>query len=349
MRTMAWRPTDYLIEGILDNSVQGKVTGWMKFAGLNENVVFNLEGNFHRDIRGAKVRLRGEGEIANAQQATAYMQDFSFLQKGKVGDITGGFEPADYVQDSVYIEWYSADNGRCVIELEQDQIELLTQPIPAMESDPNDRKQQAENMAEFLCGMAEAVGIPTETAVATGNTVAVERAKKVLANDKLRGMKLLPKEIREVLGDVHHARVLVHDDHAAGAHHRTGFRQAVEIDGQVGQRRGDAATGRASGLNGLQGLVVLHSPADVFNNLPQSDAHGDFHQPGVLALTDHREDLGPLAALAPDGGVFLRPHLHDDRHVGPRLDVVQSGRTFPKAAFDGVDVLGTRLTHLSLQ
>jgi len=86
-----------------------------------------------------------------------------------------------------------------VIELEQDQIELLTQPIPAMESDPNDRKQQAENMAEFLSGMAEAVGIPTEHAVATGNTVAVERAKKVLANDKLRGMKLLPKEIREQL------------------------------------------------------------------------------------------------------------------------------------------------------
>ena len=31
------------------------------------------------------------------------------------------------------------------------------------------------------------------------NTVAVERAKKVVANDKLRGMKLLPQEIREQL------------------------------------------------------------------------------------------------------------------------------------------------------
>ena len=91
------------------------------------------------------------------------------------------------------------DNGRCVLELEPDQVELLTQPIPAMESEPNDRKQQAENMAEFLSGMAEAVGIPAENAIATGNTVAVERAKKVIANDKLRGMKLLPQEIREQL------------------------------------------------------------------------------------------------------------------------------------------------------
>ena len=72
-----------------------------------------------------------------------------------------------------------------------------------MESDPIDRRQQAENMAEFLGGIAEAVGNPQENAIAVGNTVAVERAKKVTANDKLRGMKLLPKEIRETLPDLY--------------------------------------------------------------------------------------------------------------------------------------------------
>jgi len=197
---MAWRPTEYLIEGVLDNTQNNKVTGWMKFAGLNGNVTFDLAGNFHRDIRGAKIRLRGEGEIANLQQATAYMQDFSTLQKGKVGDMTAGREPCDYgALGQAYAEWYSDDNGRVVLELETDQVELLTQPIPAMESDPIDRKQQAENMAEFLGGMAEAIGIPQDNAIAVGNTVAVQRAKKVIANDKLRGMKLLPQEIREIL------------------------------------------------------------------------------------------------------------------------------------------------------
>jgi len=93
---MAWRPTEQLIEGVLDNTQNGKVTGWMKFAGMNENVKFNLEGNFHRDIRGAKIRLRGEGEVVNSQQASAYMQDFSTVQKGKVGDMTAGREPCDY-------------------------------------------------------------------------------------------------------------------------------------------------------------------------------------------------------------------------------------------------------------
>jgi len=196
---MAWRPNEQIIEGVLDNTVPGKVTGWMKFAGLKEKVVFDLEGNFHRDIRGAKIRLRGDGEMVNQEEAKRYMETFSLIQKGKVGDITGGFPPADYIEGSVYVEWYSDDNGRCVIELAQDQIELLTPPIPAIESDPVSRKEQAENMAGFLCGMASELGLSQGQAIAVGNTVEVEHAKKVLANNKLRGMKLLPEEIREIL------------------------------------------------------------------------------------------------------------------------------------------------------
>ena len=54
-------------------------------------------------------------------------------------------------------------------------------------------------MAKFLCGMAAELGIPESRAVSTGNALAVERAKKVAANDRMRGMKLLPKQIRELL------------------------------------------------------------------------------------------------------------------------------------------------------
>ena len=194
---MAWRPTDYLIEACLDNSVPDKVTGWMRFTGLKEKVVFYLEGNFHRDIRGAKVRLRGDGESAEPEIAAKYMEGFATVQKGNVGDMTAGREPADYVSYP-YWEWY-AQNGRVVVELEPDQVEILTPPIPACESYPLDRKKQAENMAGFLCGIASACNIPEQNTIATGNTVAVERAKKVVTNDKIRGMKLLPKEIREQL------------------------------------------------------------------------------------------------------------------------------------------------------
>lgn len=195
---MAWRPNEQFIEGELDNTVQGKVTGWMRFAGVKESIVFDLEGDFHRDIRGAKMRLCGDGEFANAEESAKYMEGFSKSQKGNVGDMTAGREPADYV-NYPYFEWYSEDNGRVVIELEPEQVEILTQPIPACESDPIDRKKQAENMAGFLCGIAVACNIPEANAMATADTEAVERAKKVIANDKIRGMKLLTKEIREQL------------------------------------------------------------------------------------------------------------------------------------------------------
>ncbi|MDD5458631.1 MAG: DUF2958 domain-containing protein [Phycisphaerae bacterium] len=195
---MAWRPNDQFIEGILDNTVSGKVSGWMQFAGLKDKVMFDLQGNFHRDIRGARVQLRGEGDSENPEESARCMEGFSLLQKGNVGDMTAGREPVDYVNYG-YFEWYSEDNGRCVIELEPEQVELLTQPIPACESDPVSRKEQAENMANFLCGLASDLKIPQNNAIAVANTTAVNKAKTVLANDKIRGMKLLPKEIRSAL------------------------------------------------------------------------------------------------------------------------------------------------------
>jgi len=196
---MAWRPTSYLQEGELDNTCPNKVTGWMKFAGLKENVTFELEGNFHRDIRGAKIHFTGdayEGDFP--KDVEKYMEGFALQQTGSVGDITAGLPPHDY-GEAPYIEWYSHQNGRVVIELEPVQLEVIGSPIPACESDPIDRKDQAEKMAGFLCGLATEMGIPETSAIAVGETAAVEKAKKVLANDKIRGMELLTKELREQL------------------------------------------------------------------------------------------------------------------------------------------------------
>ena len=191
---MAWRPTEYLIEGELDNRNPDKVTGWMKFAGLKEKVTFDLEGNFHRDIRGANIRFTGDAyEDQKDVEGEKYMEGFSLHQTGSVGDITAGIEPVDYV-NYPYFEWYGAENGRVVIELEQHQVELLSMPIPACESDPIDRKKQAENMAGFLSEMASACGIPEQNAIAIGNTLAVERAKKAIANEKIASEKF--KEVK---------------------------------------------------------------------------------------------------------------------------------------------------------
>ncbi len=155
---MAWRPTQYLIEGELDNTVAGKVTGWMQFASLDGTMTFDLAGDFHRDIRGAKIRLRGDGQ-ENGSAARNRMAGLSLEQTGDVGDITAGREPRDYAAYP-YIEWYSEENGRVVIELDADQVEVIGTPIPTCESDPVSREEQAGKMAGFLAGISAAANVP---------------------------------------------------------------------------------------------------------------------------------------------------------------------------------------------
>ncbi len=189
---MAWRPTRFLIDGMLDNATLNKVTGWMKFAGMKEKVTFDLEGNFHRDIRGAKIRIKGDA-VNNAEEAERYMENFALKQSGKVGDMTAGLPPADFVAGRVYLEWYSEQNGRVVIELEQNQVELLTMPISVRESEPISREQQNQNMTEFLGKIAHAMKIPKE------NAICIDGKTVIKANNKIPGMKLFTQEIRKKL------------------------------------------------------------------------------------------------------------------------------------------------------
>jgi len=195
---MAFRPTRLLIEGELDNTHPGKVTGWMKFAGLKEQMTFDLEGNFHRDIRGAKIHFTGDAYEDQANvDSEGYFEGFALHQTGKVGDITAGLPPHDY--GSVpYIEWFSHENGRVVIELEPVQVEVIGTPIPAIESDPISRNEQNRNMSEFLGGLAQELNITEERVICvSGHTVV--KAEKRAVNNKIRGMKLLTQEIRKKL------------------------------------------------------------------------------------------------------------------------------------------------------
>ena len=155
---MAWRPSNYLVEAELDNTKPGKVTGWMQFVGMEEIVRFDLDGDLHRDIRGAKIRL--SGCACDDEKAARYMKGFSPIQKGKAGDITAGLPPYDYVRGYVYVEWFDEANGRVVLELDSDQVEVIGTPLPAEECEPISRAQQNRNMAEFLSGLSREMQAP---------------------------------------------------------------------------------------------------------------------------------------------------------------------------------------------
>lgn len=190
---MAWRPTQYVLEGELDNTMPGKVTGWMRFAGVNEKVTFDLKGDFHRDIRGAKIHFIGDGRKDDLA-AASYMDGIAVHQTGKVGDITAGLPPHDYVAYP-YIEWFSDDNGRVVIELEAGQVEVIGEPIPAAESFPISREQQGQNMGEFLSKITQELDVPPEGGVCVGMT----KPQRTTARAKAPGMKLLTKQLRKQL------------------------------------------------------------------------------------------------------------------------------------------------------
>ena len=195
---MAWRPTQHLVRGELDNTHLGKVTGWMEFAGMKKKVTFNLEGDFHRDIRGAKIRFTGDAaETGASAEAEKYMEGFASHQTGKVGDMTAGLPPADYV-NYPYFEWYGDANGRIVVELEPTQVEVIGEPIPARESYPVSREKQQHNMAEFLGSIAAECNLPAQHAVCVGGPDVIVADKRA-ANNKIRGMKLLTQEMREQL------------------------------------------------------------------------------------------------------------------------------------------------------
>jgi hypothetical protein len=178
----------------LDNSVLGKVTGWLRFVGMKEVLKLDLAGDFHRDIRGTKVRLRNPNPTQDSDRAK-YLEGFSPTQTGNVGDMTAGLPPQDYVAYP-YFEWYSEANGRVVLELDPEQVEVIGTPIPACESDPVSREKQEQNMAAFLGGMAQDMGLPPGRTICVGSATVSRPTQEGTARKRPPRMPLLTKEIR---------------------------------------------------------------------------------------------------------------------------------------------------------
>jgi hypothetical protein len=93
---MAWRPYENLIDGELSNRIPGKVTGWMRFFRNGKHplkVTFDLDGDFHEDIRGTLIRLRNPSPSDRndgLERDGSYVDGMAPVQRGTVGDITAG-------------------------------------------------------------------------------------------------------------------------------------------------------------------------------------------------------------------------------------------------------------------
>ena len=149
----AWRPNRSVIEGELDNTTPGRVTGRMSFVGLPGPVTVDLRGDFHRDIRGAKIRFENRDRPEPTEEVRQYMEGFATHQTGVAGDMTAGLPPQDYV-DYPYLEWYSDQNGRVVLEFEPEQVQVIGTPLDWRKEQPVSREAQGRNMGKFLSEVA---------------------------------------------------------------------------------------------------------------------------------------------------------------------------------------------------
>ncbi|MCY2990108.1 MAG: hypothetical protein NTY19_19875 [Planctomycetota bacterium] len=132
---MAWRMAHLVVEGELDNTVKGCVTGWLRLAGRDELLRLELGGNCRPDLAGWRFRIvRLEPIPAWAKPVD--LDGFATEQIGEAGDILAdqmlrhydcpvdellariraGEPPPTDLRPALYLEWYSDQNGRVVIQ-----------------------------------------------------------------------------------------------------------------------------------------------------------------------------------------------------------------------------------------
>lgn len=166
--SVAFRIEKAVLRGEIDNTVEGKTTGLLWLAGREEPIVLDLVGDCWRDLAGARLTFSNPGKVE------AGATDLAVMQTGVVGDLTAsrkarvpncdldqlvnlqavGQEVPTVWKHVLYLEWFSAANGRVVIETTDFELELSASEW-SMDQDAEEAQKMAnlQAMRDFLEGM----------------------------------------------------------------------------------------------------------------------------------------------------------------------------------------------------
>ncbi|MCC5789940.1 MAG: hypothetical protein JJT75_09910 [Opitutales bacterium] len=128
---MAWRISEQVISGEIDNRTKGRVTGFLELAEGSRRIVLDLEGNAHPDLAGSLIRFTNPRAKPGGS-----LEEFARKQKGLAGDMTASHRVKDLLvpvetflkmneearskayrwANCLYLEWYGHLNGRVVLE-----------------------------------------------------------------------------------------------------------------------------------------------------------------------------------------------------------------------------------------
>ncbi|MDB2687160.1 hypothetical protein N9Y42_08090 [Mariniblastus sp.] len=144
---MAWRPSEWVTDGEIDNTTLGWTVGWVKIQGRDDPLRLKLAGNCHPDLAGWKFKIVRTDPIPDWAEPLILLDQIATDQSGHVGDVTADQDikhiecsAKDFVhrtragedvptvwRKALYLEWYSNANGRCVIQSTRLAVERIGQ------------------------------------------------------------------------------------------------------------------------------------------------------------------------------------------------------------------------------
>lgn len=171
---MAWRIHESVVRGEVDNRVKGRVHGKVWLDGIAEPITLELEGNACSDLAGCLLRFQNLSPTIRLPAKPA----FHPRQRGKIGDLTAsrkvraftvpnrvayemierGEKPPERTANALYLEWFSEENGRVVIESVDYHLEISAPEWRMSAEEERQRAQEAEaGWRSFLQRLDDAV------------------------------------------------------------------------------------------------------------------------------------------------------------------------------------------------
>jgi hypothetical protein len=171
---MAFRIQDNVLRGEIDNREKGIVRGKIWVHGRDEPLTLELNGNAWPDLAGSLLKFTNPLPLL----PNPGLDSINAVQSGSIGDLTAsrkvrvydvsleevdlmcerGEKPPEHMANCLYLEWFSAQNGRVVIESTDYQLEIST-PLWQLtpEEDEQRAKDAAAGMAGFMQRLTEAI------------------------------------------------------------------------------------------------------------------------------------------------------------------------------------------------
>jgi len=171
---MAFRIHDSVLRGEIDNREKGIVRGKIWVHGRAEPLTLELKGNAWPDLAGSLLKFTNPLPLVPHPE----LDSLNPVQSGTIGDITAsrkvrvfdipteeayemckrGEKPPEHMANCLYLEWFSEQNGRVVIESTDYQLEISTslwQLTP--EEDEQRARDAAAGMTGFMQKLTEAI------------------------------------------------------------------------------------------------------------------------------------------------------------------------------------------------